>query len=519
MQALIDDLFPEERLAAADESDRRSFDRTRAIVTAVAARPASAGWRATLYVRGSEPPRRPFVLHPPRLLVVALKVGRLYFVEAVGPRGKAVHATQEAEELELELLGLMRWQMQHMPVLERKGVIHVGMPGVFHVLGLHMSQHGEAHNEVERFGPSRCRCASAACDQEADWQSATIRARAISLQFESVLKVEMPTEHARQVALPEQLLEPYARVRKMVEESMLGAQHGLCQSAGNKTSADHGDGGNHGQFNYLVFSAPTLVRHQLQVNPNLDLGLWEQEEGELVVLLSPRLEIIFNSEEGHACLANANLLPLCNKPEELKVAASRCAVGLVLSSNPLFHSSSPLLPPPLPPSLPIISCLTPFAQVRTPAHTRGPPGRACQPLTDGGLHVRDGRGHLPLLPRGYHNVPAASCHAPDAACSREPHPGHVCARTSEGQVAQGCQGRGRCRHLAGGATGPVSGHGGGSTPAPHQPAHAHEGCHEGRGGGGRGGCPGIVHEACNREGRVSEFIFPGTRVTQLLCSL
>ena len=451
--AVIDQIFSDERLAAASETDRRSFDRTRAVITAIAARPASAGWRTTLYVRGSEPPRQAFVLHPPRLLVVALKAGRLYFVMAVGPRGKTAHESKEAEALELELLSLMRWQMQHMPVLERKGAIHIGMPGVFHVLGLHMSQHGEAHNEVERFGPSRCRCTGAdRCDREADWQAATTRARKISLDFESVLKSELPTEHARQAALPEQLLEPYAAVRKMVEENMLGAQHGLCQSAGNKTSADHGDGGNHGQFNYLVFSAPTLVRRLLKENPKVDLGLWEQEGGELVVPLSPRLEIIFNSEEGHACLANANLLPCCNAPEELKVAASRCAAGTFpSSSSPPFPSApSPPRHTPPPPLSSQLACASPahlndpfmlrptptptpfIAQVRPSAHTGGTPGRACRPLADGELRMRDGCGRLPLLAGGHHHLPTAGGDSSDAACGREPHPGHVCARAPHG---------------------------------------------------------------------------------------
>jgi hypothetical protein len=106
--ALIDQIFSDERLAAASETDRRSFDRTRAAITAIAARPASVGWFTTLYVRGSEPPRQAFVLHPPRLLVVALKAGRLYFVMAVGPRGKTAHDSKEAEALELELLSRTR---------------------------------------------------------------------------------------------------------------------------------------------------------------------------------------------------------------------------------------------------------------------------------------------------------------------------------------------------------------------------------------------------------------------------
>jgi hypothetical protein len=131
----------------------------------------------------------------------------------------------------------------------------------------------------------------------------------------------MPTENARQVALGEQLLAPYAKHRAVVEKMMLGAQHGLCQSAGNKTSADHGDGGNHGQLNALAFSAPELIKRRLRDNPKLDLGVWEQEGGELLVPLSPRLEIIFNSGTGHACIAAKHLLPDCNNPEKLKGSA------------------------------------------------------------------------------------------------------------------------------------------------------------------------------------------------------
>ena len=69
-----------------------------------------------------------------------------------------------------------------------------------------------------------------------------------------------------------------------------------------QTSADHGDGNNHGQLNALNFVAPERIRLMYEANPQLDMGVWEQEQGELLLAIRPRLEIIFNSASGHACM-------------------------------------------------------------------------------------------------------------------------------------------------------------------------------------------------------------------------
>ena len=317
--ARIHTMLPADVVEEMSDNKRRSFERSVDVVAGLIGSPLQ--WRVAIYIRGEEPPSQPFWLRPPRLLVLVLRDGMLYVAMALGPRGKAVHESPEAHKLEHELLKLMRWQMAHMPVLPRKGWLHVGMPGIFHVLGLHLSQHANAKNEVEQFGPRNCACSSPTCDLEEDWLAAVSKAREISLEFQSVLRGQMPTENARQVALGEQLLAPYAKHRAVVEKMMLGAQHGLCQSAGNKTSADHGDGGNHAQLNYLTFSTPELIKRRLQDNPKSDLGVWEQEGGELLVALSPRLEIIFNSATGHACIAAKHLLADCNNPEKLKGSA------------------------------------------------------------------------------------------------------------------------------------------------------------------------------------------------------
>ena len=103
---------------------------------------------------------------------------------------------------------------------------------------------------------------------------------------------------------------------------MLGRQHGLCVSMENKTSADHGDGGNQGMFNSLLFVAPPLVQRRVDADHTTDLGVWEHEQNELFCHISPRLEVWFNSEEGHACLASKSFLKITN-PVELAKAATQ----------------------------------------------------------------------------------------------------------------------------------------------------------------------------------------------------
>ena len=93
-----------------------------------------------------------------------------------------------------------------MPKVPRKG-FHLLMPGSFFCLGTHHSQHAGARFEVENYGPNKCRCGRVHCDPNTDWRAALETARQITLFAEAELARAMPTEFARQAALPENLLE------------------------------------------------------------------------------------------------------------------------------------------------------------------------------------------------------------------------------------------------------------------------------------------------------------------------
>jgi hypothetical protein len=75
--------------------------------------------------------------------------------------------------------------------------------------------------------------------------------------------------------------------------------------------------GNHGQYNYLAFALPELVRRRLRAEPELDVGVWAQEKGELLLPLAWLgedgepfgLEVIFDSDGEHCCISHRSLLP------------------------------------------------------------------------------------------------------------------------------------------------------------------------------------------------------------------
>ena len=110
------------------------------------------GWKGYLYVRGERPPKEPYIIHPPRAVVFALFLGRVVFLETVSPRGDEA-ATPMGVQHEEELLGVARWAVNNLPVLPRKGSIHKGMPGKFHMHGVHASMAPGARNQVQRFWP------------------------------------------------------------------------------------------------------------------------------------------------------------------------------------------------------------------------------------------------------------------------------------------------------------------------------------------------------------------------------
>ena len=233
-------------------------------------------------------------------------------------------SSAESMGLHTELVEMMEWQMCHMPELIRKAAIHLGMPGIFHSLSVHISQHPGAVAEIELTQPrGTCRC-SRHCtpkQQQAEWRCRRDRARHLSNMQAKELNHAMPTEYARQAAPSEQVLEAYARCRDVLEEAKLGNQDALCQSAGNKTSVDHGDGNNLGQFNALWFSAPELIWRLLSLDPAFDLGVWSMERGRVWIALRPLLEIIFNSAAGHCCLASKVLLKHVTDADRLRLKA------------------------------------------------------------------------------------------------------------------------------------------------------------------------------------------------------
>ena len=112
------------------------------------------------------------------------------------------------------------------------------MPGRFHVLGLHLSQHLGDKCKVEMFAPEYCHCDKEHCDTHATWRAALGEARSISTDFEGVLRAVMPTENARQAAPREHILTAFAKYRELVEALMLSNQHALCVSMAHKVPTD-----------------------------------------------------------------------------------------------------------------------------------------------------------------------------------------------------------------------------------------------------------------------------------------
>jgi hypothetical protein len=100
-------------------------------------RPGMEEFSVSIYVRGAVPPKKPLIVNPPRVLLIALRGGLIYPVALLAPEGgKEVADSAAARAVEQQLLAICRWQMQHMPVLARDGAIHEGMPGRFHPCAL-----------------------------------------------------------------------------------------------------------------------------------------------------------------------------------------------------------------------------------------------------------------------------------------------------------------------------------------------------------------------------------------------
>jgi hypothetical protein len=95
----------------------------------------------------------------------------------------------------------------------------------------------------------------------------------------------------------------------------------MCASFSHKVSVLHGDGGNHAQYNYLIFVTGPLIDRKLKKDPKLDLGYWCQDH--LVCKLRPRIEFIFNSAKDHACCPHASLLPYMRDYERLQSEAEK----------------------------------------------------------------------------------------------------------------------------------------------------------------------------------------------------
>ena len=244
-------------------------------------------------------------------LVVTLRNAELlYFTLLTNPSRGAVDSTKLLELKKL-CLDTMEWAMCHMPVMERKSAIHIGMPGVFHNWAAHLSQHGGAQAEVELCRPCGCKCTRSctAAELEEEWGKRRRDLDGIARSAAKDLNHLMPTEHARQAALPQNLCTPYAACRKVLEAVMLENQHGFCQSAGNKASVGHGDGNNHGQFNWLAFHAGKLLTRQLAAEPSRDLGIWSQEGGRVLTRLADQLDLLFNSAADHCVVPHMELLP------------------------------------------------------------------------------------------------------------------------------------------------------------------------------------------------------------------
>ena len=138
--------------AATDGEQRRGRQRVEDMLTTGPWEHGEVGWKGYLYVRGDKPPLTPFTIQPPRAAVFALFLSTPLFLETVSPMGDR-RATMEGEQEENDLLCAAQWAQRHLPVLPRKGVIHLGMPGSFYMHGVHHSMAAGARHQVQRFQP------------------------------------------------------------------------------------------------------------------------------------------------------------------------------------------------------------------------------------------------------------------------------------------------------------------------------------------------------------------------------
>jgi len=150
-------------------------------------------------------------------------------------------------------------------------------------------------------------------------------ARAITMAHAKELARMFPTEWARQAAMRDNLVEPYAKHRDLVEALFIGDQHGFCMSAAGKTAPSHGgeSDNNHQQYNYLEFFAPEYIVQQLAADPKYDVGIWACEDGMVFTRLRPRLRLYFNSKRTHQCLPSRTLLPFACDVRHLRVEAEK----------------------------------------------------------------------------------------------------------------------------------------------------------------------------------------------------
>ena len=303
----------------------RKFQRCRHLVEGLCSKPASAGFKVALYVRGEQPPPVAFEVRPPRLMLLTLRGGELYFVVHLGPRGKGAHMLQPAMDLEQKLLGMARWQVCHNPVLPRHGAQHEGpgwrMPGRFYCMGAHHCQRGGADSQVENFLPKHCRCGVEGCDWAgAGYQRVMADWRDVAGQWARVAAFVHPTEYGRAASQREQFSTSLAEHRDIMDHIYMGDAHAGCQSCENKTSVSHGSE-NHAELNVLTFSAPERIARLHAADPKIDLGVWAMERGEVVSSLSPRWEGIFNSDAEHCCIPHRKLLPhVCDAPRLARAA-------------------------------------------------------------------------------------------------------------------------------------------------------------------------------------------------------
>jgi len=307
----------------------RSRIRTRAILRGLAYLDVGVTYDCYVYVRPdtTSPDGEGFeVPNDGHRLVVTLHGGELiYFTLLTNPSLLAA-GSREVKALHDELLSCMEWQMTHMPQLIRKSPIHVGMPGIFHALSVHLSQHGGSVGQIElTTARERCRCTRqcTADEQHTEWWRRRDIARQVVHSHAQDLNRTAPSEYGRQASEVENYLTPYEAHRKVLEEAKLEDQDGFCQSAANKTAIDHGDGNNHGQFNMLYFSAPELIWWLLHLDPDYDLGLWAMERGRVWTRLRPGLGLIFNSAAGHCVLPHKHLLRYVCDVEGLRRAATK----------------------------------------------------------------------------------------------------------------------------------------------------------------------------------------------------